>query len=114
MIGPTNHQGCRSATSEMSPLIAGGMIIARHGRRLLVHIVHERDTGLVIGPPNALIGVRGDAPAHHMEEIDGIAVQALEAVRHMTAIRTYLSLGVLPEKFQTCKSLFWRSSIGKG
>lgn len=106
MIGPTNHQGCRSATSEMSPLIAGGMIIARHGRRLLGHIVHERDTDLVIGLQNGLTGVKGGAPVRHMEEIDVIVVQALEAVRHMTAIRTYLSLGVLPEKFQTCKSLF--------
>lgn len=112
-IGPTNHQGCRLATSGMNPLIAGGMIIARHGRRLLVHIVHERDTGLEIGLQNGSTGVTGGAPVRHMEGIDGIAVQVLEAVRDMTATRTYLSLDVLPEKFQTCKSLFWRSSIGE-
>jgi hypothetical protein len=50
--------------------------------------------------------VRGGVPDRRMEGTGGIAVQAPEAVRHMTPMPIYPYQGELPETFQTCRYLF--------
>lgn len=104
MVGPANHEGCGSATSETDLPTATGTIIVLHDRRLLADIVHGRNT-FETRLQSRSINVRGGALVHHVEGADGIAVQALKAVRRVTAMRIYLFQGVLREKCQTCKYL---------